>query len=272
MTIDVDPVIGRVGPFEFGWYGVIMAAGILVGLWIVSRQLKLRGIAPYHVIGIAICALPFGILGARLVHVLENVTYYVHHPGEILGLRMVGLAIYGVIAGTLVGAVVYSLWKKLPGLRVLDCGALAFPVAQIIGKCANIINGDTWGYPTKLPWGITYTNPHAFLPRSLLGVPTHPTPIYEQIWLVVVVVVLALNMRRLRKVDGLAILSYFWLYSLGRFFVSFYRVNVAVLWGLKEAQVIALVVLIIVPPLAYWLVRRAPKRREQAAAGGPEAG
>ncbi len=84
---------------------------------------------------------------------------------------------------------------------------------------------------------------------------THPTPIYEQLWLVIVIVVLALNMRRLMRVDGLAILSFIWLYSVGRFVISFYRVNDSILWGLKEAQVIALVVLIVVPALAYWLIR-----------------
>jgi phosphatidylglycerol:prolipoprotein diacylglycerol transferase len=263
MTIDVDPIIGRLGSFEIGWYGVIMAVGILLGLWIVSRQLKPRGIDSYHTLGIAVCALPFGIIGARLVHVVENLNYFADHPGEILGLRMVGLAIYGVIAGSLVGAVLYSLLRKLPVMRVLDCGAIAFPVAQLIGKCANIINGDTWGTPTDLPWGITYTNPHSFIPDSLLGVATHPTPIYEQIWLVVVIVLLALNMRRLMRVDGLAILAYFWLYSLGRFVISSYRANASILWGLSEAQVIALAVLVIVPPLAHWLVRRTKKQSEQ---------
>jgi phosphatidylglycerol:prolipoprotein diacylglycerol transferase len=269
MTIDIDPVIGRLGPLQFGWYGVIMAAGILLGLLIVSRQLKSRGMVPEHALGIAVCALPLGILGARLVHVLEKLGYYSQHPGQILGLGMVGLAIYGVIAGSLLGAALYSLWKKLSLLRVLDCGALAFPVAQIVGKSANIINGDTWGNPTDLPWGITYTNPHSYIPDSLLGVATHPTPIYEQIWLAVVIVLVALNMRRLMKVDGLAILSYFWLYSLGRFVISFYRVNTAMLWGLKEAQVIALAVLIIAPALGYWLIRRARKRREQSPAARP---
>ena len=260
MTIDIDPVIGRLGPLEFGWYGAIMGVGIMVGLWLVSRQLKLRGIAPEHTIGLALFALPFGIIGARLVYVAGRVGYFIDHPGELFGLRMVGLAIYGVIGGALLGAVLYSLWRKLPLLKVLDSGALAFPVAQIIGKCANIINGDTWGYPTDLPWGVTYTNPHSLIPDSLLGVATHPTAMYEQLALVVAVVVLALCMRRLMKVDGLAILAYAWLYSLGRFVISFYRDNPKVLWGLREAQVIGLVVIVVAPVLAYLLIRRARKR------------
>ncbi len=263
MTIAVDPVIGRIGPLEFGWYGVIMALGIVVGLWVASRQLKMRGIEPGHILGIAIFALPCGIVGARLVHVLENLGYFTHHPGEIFGLRMVGLAIYGVIAGALLGTLAYSRWQRLPALKVLDSAALAFPVAQIIGKCANILNGDAWGYPTDLPWGITYTDPRSFIPDELLGVATHPTPMYEQLWLVMMIVVLAVNMRRLMKVDGLAILAYLWLYSLGRFVITFWRVNDTLLWGLKEAQLIALIVLVAVPPVAYWLIRRARRARGQ---------
>jgi prolipoprotein diacylglyceryltransferase len=76
-------------------------------------------------------------------------------------------------------------------------------------------------------------------------------------------------MRRLRRVDGLAILAYFWLYSAGRFVISFYRSNTSILWGLKEAQVIALVLLVVVPPLAYWLARRAKRRSEEPPAEVP---
>ena len=257
MSIGIDPVLGRLGPFEFRWYGLIMALAVLFGVWIMSRQLKLRGIPSHHVVGIAILGVVFGIIGARLVHVLDRLDYFVEHPSEIFGYQMVGLAIYGVVGGGLVGLVIYCLWKKLPILRTIDATALAFPAAQIVGKFANLINGDTWGSPTHLPWGLTYTNPDSFIPTDLLNVSTHPTPIYEQLWLLVVVVVLLLTMRRLTKVDGLAILSYAWLYSLGRFFITFFRANDAMLWGLKEAQLIALAVLVLAPPVAYWLIRRA---------------
>jgi phosphatidylglycerol:prolipoprotein diacylglycerol transferase len=260
MRIGIDPVIGALGPFELRWYGLIMAVAVLFGVWIMSRQLKLRGISSHHVLGIAILGVIFGIIGARLVHVLDRLDYFIEHPGEIFGFQMVGLAIYGVVGGGLTGLIIYCLWKKLPILRTVDATALAFPAAQIVGKVANIINGDTWGSRTDLPWSITYTNPDSFIPADLLNVPTHPTPIYEQLWLLVVVVVLVATMRRLMKVDGLAILAYAWLYSLGRFVITFYRANDPMLWGLKEAQLIALAVLVLAPPVAYWLTRRASTR------------
>jgi len=260
VTIDINPIIGTLGPLEYRWYGLIMVVAVVVGTVIFSWQLGRHGISRQHALGIAVIAVPCGVIGARVVHIFDHLGYYWQNPGEIVGLQLVGLAIYGVVLGGLAGLIVYCRWKRLPVLRVMDCTALAFPVGQIIGKFANIINGDTWGYPTDLPWGFVYVNPASFIPDDLLGVPTHPTPVYEQIWLLVIVGILLYAVPRL-KTDGLAILLYFWLYSLGRFFISFYRVNDPVFWGLREAQVIALVVVVLAPALAYILIRRDRTRR-----------
>ncbi len=243
MTINIDPIIGHLGPLEFRWYGLIMAVAVVLGVWVLSRELKRRGLSAEHALGIAVFGVPCGVIGARLVHVFDHLGYYWEHPGEIVGTKLVGLAIYGVVLGGLVGLIIYCRWKKLPLLRVIDSTALAFPVAQVVGKIANIINGDTWGYATDLPWGFVYTNPDSFIPDELLGVATHPTPVYEQLWLLAVIGILLYAIPRL-KIDGLAILLYFWLYSVGRFFLSFYRVNDPLFWGLREAQVIALVVIV----------------------------
>ena len=156
--------------------------------------------------------------------------------------------------------------------RVLDCLALAIPVGQLIGKCANIINGDTWGYATKLPWGFVYRNPNALLPANLLGVPTQPTPLYEQLWLLVMIVVILWATPRL-KADGMAFLLYLGLYSFGRFFISFERVNNILFLGLREAQVVALGVFVAVFPVAWWLQRKGrADTRSGTRLGGPRAG
>jgi phosphatidylglycerol---prolipoprotein diacylglyceryl transferase len=263
LTINIDPIVGKLGPLTFRWYGLIMALAVIVGVWIFSRQLKKRGISANHALGIAVIAVPCGIIGARLFHVFDNFSFYWHHPGQIFGGALVGLAIYGVLAGGIFGLIVYCRWKKLPVLRVLDATALAFPVAQIIGRCANIINGDTWGPPTKSPFAFIYTNPHSLIPADLLGVPTHPTPLYEQIWLLIMVGVLLYAVPRL-KIDGLAFLLYVGLYSLGRFFISYYRVNNIISLGMREAQLFAVAGIVLAPIGAYILIRRARKRGKAA--------
>ena len=262
VTINIDPVIVHIGSLALRWYPLIMMLGVIVGSFVFAGQLRRKGIDAGHVVGMLVVVVPSAIVGARLFSVLDNFGYYSHHLLTIVKPPYIGLAIYGVLTGGLGAVAVYCRVKRLPVLRVLDCLALAIPVGQLIGRCANIINGDTWGSPTHLPWGFIYTNPHALLPAALLGVPTHPTPVYEQLWLAVMVAILWYVVPRL-KTDGMAILLYLGLYSFGRFFISFYRVNNVLLLGLREAQLIALAVLIAVVPAALVLHRRA--RRQLAA-------
>ena len=207
ITIDIDPILFHLGPLAVRWYGVIMAIAVLVGTWVFSRQLPKHGIAADHALGVLILAVPLGIVGARLFHILDDFSFYWHHPGQLWTLQLIGLAIYGVLTGGVLAVFIYCRWKELPFLRMLDALALAIPVGQLIGKCANIVNGDTWGYATRLPWGFVYKNPNALLPANLLGVPTQPTPVYEQLWLLVVIGVLLWAMPRL-KTDGMAFLLY----------------------------------------------------------------
>ncbi len=127
MTISIDPIIGKLGPLTFRWYGVIMAVAVIVGLWILAGQLKRRHISPDHAWGIAVFAVPLGVIGARLFHVFDNFSFYWHHPGQIFGGQLIGLAIYGVIAGGIFGLVIYCRWKKLPVLRVLDSHGSGLP-------------------------------------------------------------------------------------------------------------------------------------------------
>lgn len=260
MTIDVDPVIGRLGPLVFRWYGILMVVAVAVGVFIFSRALEYRGISRQHAWSIALIAVPCGAIGARLVHVFENFGFYWENPGRIFGTELVGLAIYGVVGGGLVGLLVYCIFAKLPILKVLDSTAIAFPVAQVIGKVANIINGDTWGNPTDLPWAFTYVNPASLIPDRLLGVPTHPNPLYEQIWLFVMVAILLIVIPRI-KVDGWAFLLYVGLYSGGRFFLSFLRVNQIIAFGLVQAQLIALGIIILSIPLGYYFWWRAQRQK-----------
>ena len=259
ITIDIDPILFHLGPLAVRWYGVIMAIAVLVGTWVFSRQLPKRGIAADHALGMLILAVPLGIVGARLFHILDDFSFYWHHPGQLWTLQLIGLAIYGVLTGGVLAVFIYCRRKKLSFLRVLDALALAIPVGQLVGKCANIINGDTWGYATRLPWGFVYKSPNALLPANLLGVPTQPTPVYEQLWLLVVIGVLLWAMPRL-KTDGTAFLLYLGLYSLGRFFISFERVNNVLFLHLREAQLVALVVLVAVVPVALLLRRRQAMR------------
>ena len=191
---------------------------------------------------------------------LDDFNFYWHHPAQIVSLPLIGFRDLRRVAGGLSGIALDRRWKRLPTLKVLDALALAIPVGQIIGRCANIINGDTLAPCHQAALGIfVYTNPNALIPGNLLGVPTHPTPVYEQIWLVIMVIILWRVVPRL-KTDGMALVAYLALYSAGRFVISFWRVNNILLLGLREAQLVALGLLIALIPCTWWLRRRAARQ------------
>lgn len=255
ITIGIDPILARLGPLELRWYGLLIMSGVVVGTAIAAREAPRRGIPSDAIWQALLLVVPAAVIGARLFHIVDNLGLYMENPERLLTLQLKGLAIYGALTGGALGIWLFARLKGLRALRILDLAAIGIPVGQLVGKLANVVNGDTWGTETDLPWAVVYTHPDTLLPDSLLGVGTHPTPVYEQLWLIVVVLVLFRVKDRLQG-DGLLISLYLLLYSFGRFFVSIFRVNNPLLFGLKEAQLIALAALIILLPLFIWRVRQ----------------
>ncbi len=266
MTIGIDPTIIHVGHIEIRWYGLIIGLAIAVLIGMLYREARRKDLPTQHIMSMATWAILGGIVGARLFHILDNLGYYTSHPGDLLSLQLGGLAVYGAVAGGFTAVLVYSLVKRLPMLKFLDAAVFGLPLAQFVGRFACTINGDAYGKPTSLPWAYTYTNPNSMVPQSLLGVPTHPTPLYEQVWVLLLFAAMWPLRKRLRS-DGMLFLLYATWYALGRFVISMYRVNNVVLFGLNEAQVISIVVLVVFLPLMFYLVVRDRRRTVQVGIG-----
>ncbi len=127
-----------------------------------------------------------------------------------------------------------SIWK------FLDVAVIFATVGQFFGRIGNIINGDVIGYPTRVPWGVMYTNPNSFAPRH--DIAYHPAAIYEAI-INVIIFGLLWGLRNKVK-PGMLFFIYIFAYSISQIIVFFWRDNEIALFGLKQAQVTALVVLI----------------------------
>lgn len=254
IVFGIDPVAVQVGPLVLRWYGVFVALGIAVGIYVVLAEGRRRGLGEDSLYTCALWAILAGIVGARLLHVIDQADFYLQNPGLSLSLGQGGLAMWGAILGGVLATIVYGRLRHLPVARIFDAAAPALVVGQMIGRIGSLINGDAWGSTTNLPWGFIYTSPEALMPPTSLGVPTHPYPLYEIIWGLATLGVLLL-LRGWLRTDGLLFLVYLVVYSVGRFSLSFVREEPLALMGFQQAQVIAVITLALaLPVLVYRLI------------------
>lgn len=234
ITIGIDPNLLTIGPFTLAWHGLMTAIAVIIGVMIPARLAKSFGLTEDDIFAVALWAVPGGIIGARVVHVIDSWDVYVQNPMLIFNFQ--GTAIYGAIIGGALSGIAYTAIRKWNVGRICDVSSFGLLVAMIIGRIGCLINGDAWGIRTGGPWGLVYTNPGAFAP---LNVATHPAPVYEMLWDLVVLGAIW-RFRRRPHPDGALFLIYAILYSAGRFFINFYRENLIVIAGLQQAQIISL--------------------------------
>ena len=255
ITINVNPVLLQLGGLSVRWYSLFIIVALVVAVWLATKEARRVGLDEGKIGTLTVWAIVVGFIGARLFHVLDRIDYYAAVPGEILAIHKGGLAIWGGLASGAVAGVVYAKVKKLPIARTVDVAAVSMLAGQIIGRLGCIVNGDAYGGPTSLPWGFIYLNPGAMIPESLKGIPTHPYPVYEMLWDGARLLGLWLWRKRARPAGAL-FLTYVAVYGLGRFLLTFVRQEREVLFGLQQAQVIALGVVAVAVPWMVWLWRR----------------
>ena len=244
ITISINAIAFTIGSVEVRWYGIMIAMAVaVVALWTVRAAGKRADISYDTVFTAVLIGIPSGIVFARLLHVVDRWDYYIQNPGQIIGGG--GLTAYGGVLGAALGVWVYSRFSKLQFGYFADMVAPGIILAQAVGRVGCTINGCCYGVATSLPWGIIYTSPDSFAP---LGVAIHPTTVYEMIWNLMVFGVL-LKLRGRFKPDGSLFLIYLSLYSVWRLGTDFLRTGTPFLFGLHQAQVIAIIVLAVAIPL-----------------------
>jgi phosphatidylglycerol---prolipoprotein diacylglyceryl transferase len=254
IRIGIDPVLVHFGGhFGIRWYSLIVLVAVGVVLWLATKEAVRRGLDEEEFSSLAVLALPFGLVGARLFHVIDHwPDEYAADPIRALYIWEGGLAIWGAVIGALLAVVIWALLKRRSIGITLDAIAPPAALGMAIGRVACIITGDAMGKPTTGPIGFAYASPSAMVPQ--LGVYYVPTPVFEII-LNLSIFALLWWLRKRELPSGALFLLFVALYSVGRFFITFWSSYQTVAFGLNQAQLISVSAFAIAIPSLFLLFR-----------------
>lgn len=240
ITFPYSPIALHFWIVTIRWYGVGYAVAFLVGLWLVGRYMRDRDVSEAAWGTLAFWSIVLGLVGARLYYDVQNgFGYYLTHPQDILAVWQGGMAYFGAIFTVPFLVFIWTRVRRLPFWVFADAAALFAAVGQPIGRLGNIVNGDIVGYPSNLPWAVRYTNPQSLAPQ--LGVAYQPAAAYELLIGLVMLAILLLLWRYRRPRPGALFVLYLPMYAVSQFIVFFWRANSITAFGLKQAQLSAIV-------------------------------
>jgi phosphatidylglycerol---prolipoprotein diacylglyceryl transferase len=187
---EIDPVALQLGPFAIKWYGLSYMAGLLIGWWYIRRLVQTPHIwadntPPFDVARVddLLMYMTLGVIvGGRLGSVLfYEPGYYMQHPLEILMTWKGGMAFHGALLGCGVAVALFARRYGVSVWSALDLCTAAVPIGLIFGRLANFINGELFGRPTTMPWGMVFKNVPTTYPQfaAIEPTPRHPSQLYE---------------------------------------------------------------------------------------------
>ena len=214
-----------IGPLQLRAYGLAIAVGVLVAVWVAQRRWAARGGAPADISYLATWSVVAGLVGARAYHVLTDYHRFQGRWLHALAVWEGGLGIPGGLLAGVVTGVVLARRRGLPAAQLLDVVAPAIPLAQAIGRLGNWFNQELFGRPTDLPWGLRIDAAHR--PDGYERFATfHPTFIYEALWNLALAGLLVLYERRRPDArPGTLFALYVGGYGLGRLWVEALRID-----------------------------------------------
>lgn len=259
----LDPVFLDIGPLTIYWYGLIIAFGAFLGLYIATKESDRLGLKKDLMIDLVVFAIPVSIIFARLYYVVFEWERYADGPWwRVFAIWEGGIAIHGALIGAVLTAVIFARVKKVPFWQLADIAAPGLILGQAIGRWGNFMNQEAHGGAISES---TFNSFHTYLPDFIMnqmcidGVMYHPTFLYESVWNIVVLVLL-LVLRRRNPLRGEVFLSYLIAYSAGRFLIEAMRTDSLYVPGteIRVAQLISVLIILGVIAL-MWYRRKAGK-------------
>lgn len=249
----------QIGSFPIYWYGVIIAAGVFIGLFLAQREAQRQDLQKDSIIDLIILAVPISIIFARIYYVTFEWDAYQGGPWwKFFAVWEGGIAIHGALIGAILTAIFFTRYKGISFWKMVDVLAPSLILGQAIGRWGNFMNQEAHGGAMSQA---AFENFHQYLPDFIMnqmcigGTYYYPTFLYESIWDLIVFGLL-LILRRKNPLRGEVFLGYMMLYSVGRFFIEGLRTDsLYIIPGVvRIAQVVS--ILMIVAAIAILAYRR----------------
>ena len=243
----IDPIAFELGPISVAWYGLIIVTGMILAIYLISREAEKRGISEDSIVDIAFWTIPIGIIGARIYYVLFELEHYLNDPIRMLFIWEGGLAIYGgVIAGFLT---IYYLAKKkdIPLLLLTDIIAPYLMLAQAIGRWGNFINQEAHGGEVSRQFLESLLLPEFIIEGMYINEAYyHPTFLYESVWNIIgLVLLLVLRNRKHLLLRGESTAGYLIWYGIGRFLIEGMRTDSLYMGPFRVSQIVSIVIILL---------------------------
>jgi len=233
----MHPVLVRIGPLEIRYYGLMYVIAFVLAYFLIRAEARRKGLPlkGEDLLDLFLLAIPLGLLFARAYYVAFQWDWYRDKPWEVVKLWHGGLAIHGGLLGGALALWIFSRWKRVHLWPLADSVVPALILGQALGRIGNFLNGDAYGLPTSLPWGITFppTSPAGL---AYPGQPLHPAMLYECLGNLILFGVLW-GLRRRPAKPGFLTALYFMGYSLVRGLTSIVRGDSLWLGPIRAAHV-----------------------------------
>ncbi len=266
FDINWNPILFSIGSLEVRWYGVMVVLAVVAIIGITILEARRTKFPVDQIWDIGLWGVIGGIIGARLLHVIDRWQYYITHPDQLL--NFAGLAVWGAVLGAGLAVLIYCWVKKISFWWLGDIVAPGAIMGQAIGRVGCLINGCCYGETCELPIAIVYQNPNSYAPQ---GVPLYPTQIFHLAWNVIGFVMLWLLRKRL-KPQGTLFLLYLVIFAAGDFVIRFFRGDTTpFLFNLPEAQVVDIPFIVVALALLIIRVVRYKRSASVAAQAGEKA-
>ncbi|HIX11991.1 MAG TPA: prolipoprotein diacylglyceryl transferase [Candidatus Anaerofilum faecale] len=248
LEFDISRVAFYIGSVPIYWYGIVIGLGFALALVFAFANAKRFGIDADRMSDVIILTTICAVLCARAYYVIFAPFEY-QSFWDMINIRDGGLAIYGGVIGAVIFGILFSKWRKVPVLPMLDLAAMGFLIGQGLGRWGNFFNQEAFGTNTTLPWGMHSDGTAAYLSgvQSTLAaqgitvdpsMPVHPTFLYESIWCLLGFVLLALYIPRRRFHGEIALMYAAW-YGAERCLVEGLRTDSLMLGGVRISQLVA---------------------------------